>query len=470
MGKIAFELSTEQRRVAHLIAFSNTLTDEPWKYDGDVVAQKGAGGLTVHGLASWVQHRGECILDANGFFGHHLISNASYGKFIPEKEYVSLSGADGSWKSEKTHVRSTHHPAGGGEIVTLRLFDLGNGDLDKETPSTGLVLAGADLADWPMSFPKDAEGSSVACDGMVTTIFGRDALIRRMATKTDAGHDVLVAFDGGPLETMQQSALWLVMSFLAGRRANVVGSIGIDGDREVWRRRYMWTASLHAAHPPLDAHRWNRATFDMPAHFPKMLDKALALLEEDIPIDVALEHLFADSRGHHDIEIRDITLALDALVEANAFKAKDATVLDPDEYTDLLPTLEKALDDALKGHEKREALVDRLMERLKGANDISHGERRRKFWKRVGFELKPDEKKALGHRHPMSHAGYVLRHAGEKRHQQLADQVRLARTLVNRVILGLLGYDGPVFDYTSGRTEPWQHFIDRDGSLKKKKE
>ena len=41
---------------------------------------------------------------------------------------------------------------------------------------------------------------------------------------------MLVAFDGVSLEPMEQSALWLVMSFLAGRHAKVISSIGIECD------------------------------------------------------------------------------------------------------------------------------------------------------------------------------------------------------------------------------------------------
>jgi hypothetical protein len=459
------ELSPEQRRIEHLIAFSNSLSDESWSYDGDVIAEQGSRTLRVHGRVSWAQHHGDCVLDADFLFGHHLQSSGSYGRFIADSEYVSLASADGSWKAAKANVTSTDSSAGH-EVVKLRPLDLAVGDLEARTTSLALVLAGADLDDWPQSFPKDGDGSRAAADGMVTRVFHRDALIRRMPTKTEAGYDVLVAFDGEPLEPRQQSALWLVMSFLAGREANFVGCIGIDGDREVWRTYHRWDPPLHKARPPLDPRRWNRATFDMPARLPAMLEHALKLLNENIPVDVALSHLFADSRKHSDTEIRDISLALDSLVEASAFDSKETTVIDPDEYMALLPQITEAIARALNGHPCENALHSRIMERVKGANDVSHGERRRKFWQRVGFELKPDEKDALDNRHPMSHAGYVLRGADIQEHQALSDQVRLARTLVDRVILALLGYDGPVLDYTSRLTQPWKYFIDRDGSRK----
>lgn len=461
MREIVFELSPDQKRVEHLIEFSNSLTDEPWHYNGDVVAVKGDGSITVHGVVSWDQHDGGCALGADGYFGHHLMHNGSYGKFIPDTEYVSLSGVDGSWSADKALVSGTHTDDGR-ETVTMRFYDFGTGELNKATSSMGLVLAGADMWTWPMGFPNRIGGVSI--DGFVTTIFGRDALIRRMPTKTEAGYDMLVGFDGGPLEAMQQSALWIVMSFLAGRRANVVGSIGIEGSQEVWRRRHMWKAPLHKALPPLGPQRLH----DLPTRFPQMLDRAYELLIEDIPIDVALEHFFADSRGHLDIEIRDISLALDALIEANAFKSNGVTVIKPDEYEDLMLSLNDALEAALKDHPNHDDLLSRIMDRVKTANDISHGERRNKFFARVGFGLKPDEKDALHNRHPMAHSGYLLRHAGNEQYEALMHQVRLARNFVNRVILALLGYEGTVFDYVTGRIQPWQYFIARDGSRKKK--
>jgi hypothetical protein len=465
--EIKFDLDPEQRKIKHLIKFTNLLKDEPFSYEGDVVAAKGSGSITVHGRVTWDRYQGECVLEADGHFGHHLMSVGSYGVLMPESEYVTLFAADGSWRSGKANVTRTNS-GDGRERVTLRLFELETGEIAAATKSRGLIFAGADLADWPMFLPTDNDMQGGAADGMVTTIFGRDVLIRRMPSSTDAGRDVLVAFDGEPLEPLQQSALWLVMSFLAGHKANVVGEIGIEDEKEVRRERHMWTAPLNKAEQPLDAHRWNRAAFDLPKRFPDMVEKMLALIKEDIPVDVALTHLFANSRGHLDVEIRDITLALDTLVEAKAFEAKETTIIPPEQYVALLPEVEKALAEPLKDHPKGAEVLSRLIERLRGANDVSHGERRRKFWGRVGFGLKPDEKDALDNRHPMSHAGYVLRGADTLEYQALSDQVHLARTLVNRVILALIGYDGPVFDYTCGRTQPWQYFLDRDGSRKKK--
>ncbi len=64
----------------------------------------------------------------------------------------------------------------------------------------------------------------------------------------------------------------------------------------------------------------------------------------------------------------------------------------------------------------------RLRDKNKGANDISHGERRRAFWRRIGVELKSDKKEALDNRRPMSHRGFILRKSEDRVMQKLLDR------------------------------------------------
>ncbi len=49
------------------------------------------------------------------------------------------------------------------------------------------------------------------------------------------------------------------------------------------------------------------------------------------------------------------------------------------------------------------------------------------------------------------------------------DRARKATCEVNRVVLALLGYRGPVWDCKMGRQQEWDYFVDRDeGQVKKK--
>jgi hypothetical protein len=271
----------------------------------------------------------------------------------------------------------------------------------------------------------------------------------------------MIAYDGKVLDKQEQTALWLVMTFLAGVDGRVTARMTFDGSREMGRSVYGWTRPTIQPRPPVDWHRWSRAIFELPDRLPGMLDAALNAFEADIYIDVALLHLFAQGRGFLDTEIRDITLALDALVESKAFNPDGATIITEDAYDTLREALDLVVGHVVWGQGHPGALVERLRERIKGANDISHGERRRAFWRRIGFELKSDEKQALDNRHPMSHRGFILRKSEDRAMQKLLDHTSVARTLVDWCILALLGYDGPVLDYSSGRNESWQYFVDR---------
>lgn len=457
-----FALSEQQRQVEHLIAYSDSLSAEPWSYSGDVVVTKGSKSVVGPGTASWSEHRGECSVSGNAAVAAALQSGGKYGSVMPKEEFTRISGVDGSWASSEGHLTSVK-PGGTDECAVLRMFGIETGDTNIATTSHGIVLGGVEFNVYPMGFPTHG-GRGYIVDGLMTKIFGRTTLVRRMPSRTDAGFDVLVAFDGDALTMVEQHALLLVFSFLAGRTGAVCANIGLYGPREVWRKSYAWNPVPIRARSPAPFLPWIGESGGLTQQLPLMLDAALRLLNEDVRIDVALSHLFADSHNHLDVEIRDTILALDALVESRVFAPTDKHIMPPETYDDVLALLQPVVDEILDREGCVPELKTRIAERLKGANDVAHAERRRRFWKRVGFEIKSDETKALKIRHPMSHQGYVLRGTGDQGLQLLLTQTRLARTLVNRAILALLGYDGPVFDYTDGLMHPWQYYIERDPS------
>jgi hypothetical protein len=300
----------------------------------------------------------------------------------------------------------------------------------------------------------------MSLDGLLTTIFGRTALVRRMPTSTSAGPDVFVGLDGDALATVEQGVLCKVLSFLAGRNGATCANVGLDGSREVWKRRYAWSAPTVRARSPIPL---LHPDLKLSVRLPIMLDAGVGLYEERIRFDVALDHLFADPRGHIDVEIRDITQAFHTLVESYAFRPNaenERFVIPEDHYPEIVERMRPAIEEVLKDSSAPPRLVARIFERLRGANDITHPERRRKFLRRVGFDLKSDEKKALGNRDPMSHLGY-LDTRSTNAVERIILQTRLTRNLVNRAILALLRYDGAVFDYTTGTMQPWSYFIER---------
>jgi hypothetical protein len=451
------EFSEERALLKDVIEYTSRLTADPWSYTGPLVLSKGGRRLASVGTTTWDEHKGECRLSSS----EDLLRFSAFGKYgrvLPEDQNVRIESEDGTWYSTRAFLRS-YSRQGNDSSATFDLQDLVTGDPSAAVTSHGIVIGGAALEFYPHRFPfADSERESY--DGLLTTIFGRAALARKMPTSTASGHDVFVGLDGEALETVEQGVLCKILSFFSGRDGAACANVGLHGAREVWKKRYTWSAPTIRARSPIRVVHLDAAFL---RRFPMMLATGASLYKEGIRFDVALSHLFADSRGHIDVELRDITLALDALVESDAFKPigeDERFVITRNRYSEIVERLRPRIEEVLESSSVPERLAERILERLKGANDVSHGERRRKFWRRVGFDLKSDEKEALDNRHPMSHQGF-LNTSGTENVERILFQARLSRNLVNRAILALLGYDGPVFDFTAGTVQPWSYFLER---------
>lgn len=183
-----------------------------------------------------------------------------------------------------------------------------------------------------------------------------------------------------------------------------------------------------------------------------MLD-ALVLLrhEPSVEIDVAITHLLAEP-AFLDTEIRDLTLALDALIESKAFKPRNVRPHLPSDHFDKAA---KPLLDALAEVLSADAMR-RARDVLRQLNAPHHAQRRDAFWRRVGFSPTDREIKALRHRHPLSHSGF-LRWAQSGRDedvQRLHDDIAVLRTLLNRCTFALLGWRNPLMNHATFLDEP----------------
>jgi len=441
-----------------VIEYTNGFTAEPWSHGGPVIVSKGEHRLVAVGTTTWFENRGECRLSSPDSFMRFL-AVGEYGRVLPGDQNVRLEAEDRSWYSTRAYIRrQTMGPEG--SSATFDLQDLVTGDPSAMVTSHGIVFGGVALEFYPHLFPWASETEPTSYDGLLTTVFGRTALARKMPSSTSAGSDVFVGFEGNALAMVEQGVLCKVLSFLAGREGATCANVGLHGSREVWKKRYAWSAPTVRASSPIRSLHLDAAFLQK---FPMMLAAGVGLHKERIQLDVALSHLFADSRGHTDVELRDITLALDALVESAAFKPKgegERFVIGRIRYAEIVKRMQPCIEEVLGSSSVPGRLAERIFERLRGANDVTHSERRRKFWRRVGFDLKSDEKEALDKRHPMSHQGF-LDMRGTDNVERVILQARLARNLVNRVILALLGYDGPVFDFTMGMMQPWSYFLER---------
>jgi hypothetical protein len=184
-----------------------------------------------------------------------------------------------------------------------------------------------------------------------------------------------------------------------------------------------------------------------------------SLLDENIPIDIALEYLFG-SQTWIDDTLRRLNSALDCLIEVEAFSpTKSRIVVDETAYARFVNDLMPHVETIVTEREFPTELIGRIKERLKGANDVRLSERRNKFWERVGFEPGPNEKKARRTRDKLAHRGYVLRGATDDEFDATLANSHIMRNLVNRAILALLGYRGPLLDYRKGLNVPFDEQV-----------
>ncbi|MHB8390675.1 MAG: hypothetical protein ACYDBH_14030 [Acidobacteriaceae bacterium] len=341
--------------------------------------------------------------------------------------------------------------------VDIQLLNLIIGDPDASAPVHAFVLGGGGLGTYSYSTQQRAGGQTETVNGIVTNLFGRPTVLRDIATG-DVLDDLLVVYEGKRFESAEQRAVWLVLTFLAGAPGAVTAEMAVRGNAEIGRRVYAWRRPSLRARPPVFL-----KTFYPPSLaklISRLCEEAKVQVErDDVHLDVALTHLFADHRDLLDLEMRDLTLALDALVESSAQSQGKATAIPSSQYALLRPRLEQAIKDALvEAGQAGGSLETRLVERLQGGNDMSVTRRRESCWSRVGIALKSDEVEALANRNAMAHSGALLRHAGDEKMQKLIFQVQMVRTLVNRSILSLLGYRGPVLNYLVGHNMAWEHF------------
>lgn len=457
-------LSPEQRDVIGLIDAISMLRPIACSLAGRAQFERASVSYSIDATLEWTADGGTIdFVDALGQVAKHMRDDR-YGPILEEADFATVLSSENQWIasevtlgewSQKINTRTnsiTH-------IANLRTMTLSVGDSQAAMSAEILVFRGTAFRSYAQAFPTDLEHRGGSRDGFLTTIFGRKAVVRELKERDHNGLPfVAVGIDGLSLTHSEIFALTNIMSFLAGRTGYLACRVRLDKSyAEVYRELYATSAPVAQAKPPIVFAAGNNAVASLALQFPHLLDVASELAREGINYEIALLHLLADHRHMFDVEIRDITLALDALIESAPFRPESARLLPVNEYATLLEQLKPVLANAVVSANHPQSVADGLFERLKGANDATYRYRREAFWRRVGFNLWPHEKNALRYRHPMSHAGFVTKD-DHKSVVQLSRDILVARTLVNRVILTLLGYVGDICDYMSGQNRSLESF------------
>ncbi len=446
-----------QAPVRHLIDKVNSVTTPSWSYDGEVIATKGTRQYQLHCTAEWNGRTAKCRLTSQQPFSGFLMAKGSYGEVTSDEENVKLEACDGSWSSPNAHVSLSSWTASAGDSCECQLSELDTGALEQTPRSRGIVFTGVCFEHYPVPLPIEGSRRFARGSGMVTTVFGRQAVIKQIDLENPES-DVIIAFDGEALEMLQEASLWLLLSFLSGRRGRVTGYVGFDENKELWRKRFWYEDCAVARRPPISWFAGHSAIFGLADQFPKMLNSVLELINNNARFDIVCSHLFSDSHHDPDVEIRDITLALDTLIESKMFANRSRQIVPDEQFQTIIESLRIPVSETLKKLDTPEDLIERIWSRLREANDRTSAYRRERFWKQVGIVLTTKEKRALKYRNPMSHNGFIPRADDDKALESFLFEVRLARTLVNRTILSLLNYQGFVLDYTSGLMKDQQDF------------
>jgi hypothetical protein len=456
------ELSAEQKPLEHLIDYVNAFSALDWSYEGQVVVERGGLSISLCGSLCWSGSNGTGSLSSGDRKSEALLQQVPYGALMQEDDFLTIRPEMGNWQIGHAYVSGNSRTANF-RTRTMRYdfrVEFGKlrvGDPQKQSNSHALLIADVDFGIYPTAFPTDRERQGLARDGMVTSLFGRPAIIRELPKPRPREPFLIIAYDSPLLNHEERKSVLYTLSFLTGRMGAVAGEFAISGDAENCRFLEAYTPNESPVRPAVQWFAANVQRFwgTIPSQVSTALDAMHHLrVAENIPVDVAVTHLLARPRLF-DEEVRDIALALDSLVEADAFAQNEATEVDPDAYNNAQADLNKAVQQVVAGHGLPKSLSDRIKERLRGANDISHGARRRAFFDRVGFEPGPREKAALKLRHRMSHRGYLwLDGDGQEKLDGFSAQTRIARTFVNAVMLSLLGYRGLVFDHLIGANMP----------------
>jgi predicted metal-dependent hydrolase len=90
---------------------------------------------------------------------------------------------------------------------------------------------------------------------------------------------------------------------------------------------------------------------------------------------------------------------------------------------------------------------DRMVRRMRNAYNFGANESIEFFLGELGLPIGPVERSAMRARNPMAHGSATL--LDESRHQETINNTLAYRTLFNRIMLKILGYDGAYVDYAT---------------------
>jgi len=247
----------------------------------------------------------------------------------------------------------------------------------------------------------------------------------------------------------EREAISEIVGFIMGKHLLNVGYSAFDesGDSLELCAVQPWGDNVVSlcqdpAFPPIQfPHRTNLFETTLQGLVPKYLEA-----REDLNLDEVLMRYWIGSTLPVGTDIPIIANGMEIL--ANAwFKSERSrskgTYLPKEEFSALVEEEFANIADKLGDNSYK----DRLLRKMRGANNRGSGERVELFFQELGLNIDTLEKKAIKARNKMIHG--KITPTGQ---EQLEDLIRLSfayRTLFHRVVLKILGYSGNYLDYTT---------------------
>src|SRR6202035_4435109 len=187
-------------------------------------------------------------------------------------------------------------------------------------------------------------GRTTRENGLRTRLFGRDALIR---PKTLEGIDYLaISYEGEALDENCVNSILTVLSFMFGRGLDVRAQVEVDAEGNA-TERHLWvpaTVILQQPRPALSSVE-HPSVAALGANLETMTERARSLrYDHDSAVDVAVKYLLRWNGGQLDLEIRDVTSALNVLIESPTFTPNEGRVVDSNDFKPIVKAMKAAIE------------------------------------------------------------------------------------------------------------------------------
>ncbi len=433
-----------------LVRATDEIEYPTWTLSGDAVCTTSGVSFTVpiiespHSLKAF---RLRCR-DDSGY-----LSRASGGGWSRVAPQLTATAPDGSWKLTRGTISENTFSNRTGSTATITFSNFEETRSQAAPAITMVVYSNAPATGigWPDQLGDVRPEGLSASVGLYCKIFGRNALLRSVVIPELAQHGgaIVIAWTGPPFKGSALRVIITVLSFVFGTQLVQFLRRTVDEQGNTIQQTVYALHESYSQKPMSPIHLYQPwAMSAIGKQLDTMFKRCRTLFVRNVPLDVAVLHLLPphDSLG---AQIRDVALALETLVMSPMFKPPKRKLVSRRRFIEIRSALEQYVDSILTDDEAE--AKRRIMQVLQQANDPSVNDRRNMFWKSLGMQPTVREIAALQHRDTMSHLGYVpFQHGRDGSWNRIVRDMNRLRTLVNRVIFRLLGYNGHVKDYTRG--------------------